>query len=112
MFLQAAHNTSLSAYLAVQPFEDVVRPDIAPVLAGELEVRQRFANTPRSCRTPSGSGCSPSRRLRGSPTYIPVGEVHRLQNEGKLPLVIVEVQVGEYTGEDDIIRVEDDFHRK
>lgn len=44
-------------------------------------------------------------------TYIPVGEVHRLQNEGKLPLVIVEVQVGEYTGEDDIIRMEDDFHR-
>ncbi len=44
-------------------------------------------------------------------TYIPVGTVHRLQNEGKLPLVIVEVQVGEYTGEDDIIRVEDDFHR-
>ena len=44
-------------------------------------------------------------------TYIPVGEVHRLQNEGRLPLVIVEVQVGEYTGEDDIIRVEDDFNR-
>ena len=44
-------------------------------------------------------------------TYIPMGEVHRLQNEGRLPLVIVEVQVGEYTGEDDIIRVEDDFHR-
>lgn len=44
-------------------------------------------------------------------TYIPVGEVHRLQNEGKLPLVIVEVQVGEYTGEDDIIRMQDDFHR-
>ena len=44
-------------------------------------------------------------------TYIPVGEVHRLQNEGKLPLVIVEVQVGEYTGEDDIIRIQDDFKR-
>lgn len=44
-------------------------------------------------------------------TYIPVGTAHRLQNEGKLPLVIVEVQVGEYTGEDDIIRMEDDFHR-
>ena len=44
-------------------------------------------------------------------TYIPMGEVHRLQNEGKLPLVIVEIQVGEYTGEDDIIRMEDDFHR-
>ena len=34
MFLQAADNTSPSAYLAVQPFEDVVRPDVAPVLAG------------------------------------------------------------------------------
>jgi hypothetical protein len=34
-----------------------------------------------------------------------------LQNEGRLPLVIVEVQVGEYTGEDDIFRVEDDYKR-
>ena len=47
MFLQAADNTSPSAYLAVQPFEDVARPDIAPVLAGELQVRQRFANSLR-----------------------------------------------------------------
>lgn len=45
MFLQVADNTSPSAYLAVESFEDVVRPDIAPVLAGELEVRQRFANS-------------------------------------------------------------------
>ncbi len=44
-------------------------------------------------------------------TYIQIGEVHRLQNEGNLPLVIVEVQVGEYTGEDDIIRLEDDYKR-
>lgn len=44
-------------------------------------------------------------------TYIPVGKEHRLQNEGRLPLVIVEVQVGEYTGEDDIIRVQDDYKR-
>ena len=34
-----------------------------------------------------------------------------MQNEGKLPLVIVEVQVGEYTGEDDIIRMQDDYKR-
>jgi mannose-1-phosphate guanylyltransferase len=44
-------------------------------------------------------------------TYIPSGTMHRLQNEGKLPLIIVEVQVGEYTGEDDIIRVDDDYKR-
>jgi mannose-1-phosphate guanylyltransferase len=44
-------------------------------------------------------------------TYIPAGELHRLENQGKLDLVIVEVQVGEYTGEDDIIRIEDDYKR-
>jgi len=44
-------------------------------------------------------------------TYISAGTLHRLQNEGKLPLVIVEVQVGEYTGEDDIIRLDDDYKR-
>jgi len=44
-------------------------------------------------------------------TYIPSGTNHRLQNEGKLPLIIVEIQVGEYTGEDDIIRMDDDYER-
>lgn len=45
-------------------------------------------------------------------TYIPMGSVHRLSNEGKIELVIIEVQVGEYLGEDDIVRLDDDFHRK
>jgi mannose-1-phosphate guanylyltransferase len=44
-------------------------------------------------------------------TYIKAGDIHRLENKGKLPLVIIEVQVGEYTGEDDIVRFEDDFRR-
>ena len=44
-------------------------------------------------------------------TYIKMGEVHRLENEGKIPVVLIEAQVGEYTGEDDIIRIEDDFKR-
>jgi len=44
-------------------------------------------------------------------TYIKAGEVHRLENQGKLPLIIIEVQVGEYTGEDDIVRLPDDFQR-
>lgn len=44
-------------------------------------------------------------------TYIPMGSVHRLSNEGKIPLVIIEVQVGEYLGEDDIVRIDDDFYR-
>jgi mannose-1-phosphate guanylyltransferase len=44
-------------------------------------------------------------------TYIRIGELHRLENPGKIDLVIIEAQVGEYVGEDDIIRVEDDFKR-
>jgi len=44
-------------------------------------------------------------------TYIPMGEIHRLENMGKIPLVMIEAQVGEYLGEDDIVRIEDDFKR-
>jgi len=44
-------------------------------------------------------------------TYIKMGEVHRLENKGKIPVVLIEAQVGEYTGEDDIVRIADDFKR-
>ena len=44
-------------------------------------------------------------------TYIPMGELHRLENVGKIPLVMIEAQVGEYVGEDDIVRISDDFKR-
>ncbi|OHU82618.1 mannose-1-phosphate guanylyltransferase/mannose-6-phosphate isomerase [Helicobacter sp. CLO-3] len=45
-------------------------------------------------------------------TYIPMGQAHRLENPGKIPLVVIEVQMGEYLGEDDIVRMEDDYLRK
>jgi mannose-1-phosphate guanylyltransferase/mannose-6-phosphate isomerase len=45
-------------------------------------------------------------------TYIPLGEVHRLANPGKLPLEIIEVQSGSYLGEDDIVRFEDTYGRE
>lgn len=45
-------------------------------------------------------------------TYIKMGEIHRLENEGKVPVVLIEAQVGEYTGEDDIVRIEDDFEKR
>ncbi|GAB4176909.1 MAG: mannose-1-phosphate guanylyltransferase/mannose-6-phosphate isomerase [Rhodocyclaceae bacterium] len=44
-------------------------------------------------------------------TYIPLGVKHRLENPGKLPLEIVEVQSGAYLGEDDIVRFEDSYGR-
>ena len=45
-------------------------------------------------------------------TYIKMGDLHRLSNEGKIPVILIEAQVGEYTGEDDIVRIDDDFNRK
>jgi mannose-1-phosphate guanylyltransferase/mannose-6-phosphate isomerase len=43
--------------------------------------------------------------------YIPIGAVHRLENPGKILLELIEVQTGSYLGEDDIIRLEDDYRR-
>ena len=45
-------------------------------------------------------------------TYVPKSTEHRLENPGKVPLEIIEVQNGEYTGEDDIVRVSDVYNRK
>ena len=45
-------------------------------------------------------------------TYIKSGEIHRLANDGKIPVVLIEAQVGEYTGEDDIVRIEDEYNRQ
>ncbi|WP_164478889.1 mannose-1-phosphate guanylyltransferase/mannose-6-phosphate isomerase [Methylophilus methylotrophus] len=44
-------------------------------------------------------------------TYIPIGSTHRLENPGKLPLHLIEVQSGSYLGEDDIVRFEDTYGR-
>lgn len=44
-------------------------------------------------------------------TYIPLGEIHALENPGKIPLELIEVQSGSYLGEDDIIRLEDRYGR-
>jgi mannose-1-phosphate guanylyltransferase/mannose-6-phosphate isomerase len=47
----------------------------------------------------------------GESFFVPKGKLHRLENPGKIPLEIIEVQIGEYVGEDDIARVEDDYKR-
>jgi len=48
---------------------------------------------------------------KGESTFVPIGAVHRLENPGLVPLEIIEVQIGEYIGEDDIVRMQDDYHR-
>jgi len=44
-------------------------------------------------------------------TYIPIGQVHALENPGVIPLELIEVQSGSYLGEDDIVRFEDKYGR-
>ena len=43
--------------------------------------------------------------------YIPIGSIHRLANPGKIPLELIEVQVGSVLGEDDIVRFNDQYGR-
>jgi len=47
----------------------------------------------------------------GQSIYVPIGSKHRLENPGRLPVVLIEVQIGEYLGEDDIVRYEDMYLR-
>ena len=47
----------------------------------------------------------------GESIYIPVGARHRMENPGKLPMLLIEVQTGSYLGEDDITRYEDLYKR-
>mgnify|MGYP001492371855 CR=1 FL=1 len=50
-------------------------------------------------------------RTANQSVYIPIGEIHRLENPGKILLEIIEVQTGDYLGEDDIERLEDKYNR-
>jgi mannose-1-phosphate guanylyltransferase/mannose-6-phosphate isomerase len=43
--------------------------------------------------------------------YLPLGSTHRLENPGRIPLTLIEVQSGSYLGEDDIVRLEDTYGR-
>ena len=47
----------------------------------------------------------------GQSVYVPLGAKHRMENTGKLPMVLIEVQIGAYLGEDDIVRYEDVYAR-
>ena len=64
-----------------------------------------------------GHGRSHGRRRRPRPctktnrSICPIGSVHRLANPGKIPLELIEVQVGSYLGEDDIVRLDDVYGR-
>lgn len=48
----------------------------------------------------------------GTVIRIPAESIHRMTNTGTKPLIFVEIQLGSYLGEDDIIRIQDDYNRK
>lgn len=48
----------------------------------------------------------------GQSVYIPLGALHRMENPGKLPMTLIEVQIGSYLEEDDIVRYEDKYSRQ
>jgi len=48
---------------------------------------------------------------KGENTFVPIGSMHRLENPGLVPLEIIEVQIGDYIGEDDIVKYDDDYER-
>ena len=50
--------------------------------------------------------------MEGQSVYVPVGTIHRMENPGKVPMVLIEVQTGTYLGEDDIVRYEDVYNRE
>ena len=47
----------------------------------------------------------------GQSVYVPLGAKHRMENTGEQPMILIEVQIGIYLGEDDIIRYEDIYAR-
>ena len=54
---------------------------------------------------------APGHLAENESTFIPIGTKHRLENPGKVPLSIIEVQSGAYLGEDDIVRFDDHYGR-
>lgn len=56
-------------------------------------------------------GCNIQMLCENESVYIPLGETHRLENPGKITLEVIEVQTGSYLGEDDIVRINDEFGR-
>ena len=48
----------------------------------------------------------------GQSVYVPIGTIHRMENPGRIPMILIEVQIGSYLGEDDIVRYEDRYARK
>jgi glycosyltransferase involved in cell wall biosynthesis len=112
----------LAAYLLLPgiSYEQLPRPLVEafahglPAIASRVERLAEMVEPGRNgLLFEPGSARELARRLltENESTYIPPGTRHRLENPGKLPLEIIEVQSGTYLGEDDIVRFDDAYGR-
>ena len=95
------------------PDYQVKRIEVKPGLRFSLQKHLRRAET---WIIASGQGVATLGRKtvkvrRGSLVKVSLRQVHRMHNTGSKPLIFFEVQFGKYLGEDDILRLEDDFNR-
>ena len=103
------HYEILHKEAAIQVKRIVVKPSLRFSLQKHLKRSERWVVISGSGVATLGEKQIPVKK--GSFLEIPLGTVHRLHNTGSEPLVFIEVQFGDYLGEDDIVRLEDDFGR-
>ena len=104
-------------------YQDIDLADALPGQAHRREARQQALAAEALPPLRALGGGEGNRRGHASATrcaactktssiYIPIGSVHRLANPGRIPLELIEVQVGSYVGEDDIVRLDDVYGRR
>ena len=96
-----------------EPGYQIKRIEVKPGLRLSLQTHSRRAEK-WIVVSGAGSATLDSKQISvrsGSVVEIGIGQRHRMHNTGGEPLVFIEVQFGDYLGEDDIVRVEDDFNR-
>lgn len=111
------HYRSLVSVGGFQVKEIVVKPGGRLSLQMHYHRAEHWVVVAGTARVTLGGGHGDSDTMRSfllsedESTYIPLGTVHRLENPGRIPLRLIEVQTGDYLGEDDIVRFDDIYGR-
>ncbi|WP_442488284.1 mannose-1-phosphate guanylyltransferase/mannose-6-phosphate isomerase [Halomonas litopenaei] len=107
------HYRSLAGAAGFQVKEIVVNPGGRLSLQMHYHRAEHWVVVAGTARVSLGEGEDAKSFLLGEDqsTYIPLGTVHRLENPGRIPLRLIEVQSGDYLGEDDIVRFDDIYGR-
>ncbi|GAN51957.1 mannose-1-phosphate guanylyltransferase [Methylobacterium sp. ME121] len=98
----------------VEDAKEVSHPDIDPVAQHRASLQKRFHRAEHWVVMRGTADVTIYERVvlvhEIEAVYLPIGSMHRLTNLGKIPLELAEVQVGSYTGEDVVMRIEDIYY--